>query len=402
MPGEQGLVAIWDTRDVMRATTMSSSWSQGEDDPMASTFRDLIGIDSPVVAFSHCRDVVAAVTNAGGIGVLGANTFTTEQLELELRWLDENVNGRPYGVDVLTPAPVAQENEEDDLAEIEARLPAEQRAFVDSLINRFHIPPPKTDKVPHPFGEGGLIVSRRSLQERIDIALSHPIKFLVSALGPFDREVIERARQQGVVTGGMVGSVKHAIKHRDAGTDVIIAQGNEAAGHTGEISTLVLVPQVVDAVAPLPVLAAGGIADGRQLAAVMALGAQGAWTGTVWLTTYESDVDEIVIEKLLAADSGQTMRTRSQTGKPVRVLSTPFEAAWNEADAPEPLRPPLQGVLVKRAMAGIYENRVPDLVGSAVGQVVGLVKSRKRAATVVNDMMTELAETMERLEKDLT
>jgi NAD(P)H-dependent flavin oxidoreductase YrpB (nitropropane dioxygenase family) len=368
---------------------------------MSTSFCAAANIEFPVVAFSHCRDVVAAVSKAGGLGVLGANTFTPEQLEVELAWLDANVSGKSYGVDVLTPLPVARENEEDDLSVVQKRLPEAHRKYVDSLIERLGIPAAKTDRVPMPFGDGGLIVSRRSLEQRIQVALAHPIKFLVSALGPFDPEIIEQAHARGIIIGGMVGSVKHALKHKDAGTDVIVAQGNEAAGHTGEISTMVLTPQVVDAVTPIPVLAAGGITDGRQLAAALALGAQGAWMGSVWLTTYESDVEEAVINKLLKADSGQTMRSRAQTGKPVRMLRTPFEAAWDEPDAPEPLRPPLQGLLVKPAISGIYENHMESLMGSAVGQGVGMLTSRRRADEVITDLMSTLLETIEHMVADL-
>ncbi|GHF66514.1 nitronate monooxygenase [Amycolatopsis bartoniae] len=183
---------------------------------MGASFTEMVGIEFPIVAFSHCRDVVVAVSKACGLGVLGANMFTPEQLELELKWIDENIGGRPYGVDLLAPPPVTPEKEEDDLEVIEQRLPTEHKAYVDSLIERFDIPAPKTDRGHIPFGDGGLIVSRRSLQQRLEVTLEHPIKFLVSALGPFDPKVVRSSHERGIVVGGLVGSVKHALKHRGA------------------------------------------------------------------------------------------------------------------------------------------------------------------------------------------
>ncbi|MBX3509880.1 MAG: nitronate monooxygenase [Hyphomonadaceae bacterium] len=368
---------------------------------MTTPFCNLMGVQYPIVAFSHCRDVVAAVSRAGGLGVFGAAKFSPEQLDIELAWIDAHVNGQPYGVDVLAPAATdAAADAELDLEALERAIPTRHRAFVDALAQRHHIPPPTSGAIPQEFS--GIVVSRAVLIQQIDIALGHPIRFLVSALGPFAPSVMHRAKRQGVRIGGMCGSVKHARLHAAAGADVVIAQGAEAGGHTGEISTLVLTPQVVDAVAPIPVLAAGGIASGRQLAAVLALGAQGAWTGSLWLTVHESDTDPRVIDKLLAADSSQTTRTKSITGKPVRALRTPIEAAWEAPDAPETLPAPQQGMLMRPIHRRIYQNGVTPLMGHAVGQVVGQLKQRQSCKAVLDDIMRELVDTVERVQSDLS
>jgi len=366
---------------------------------MATEFCRLIGVDLPIVAFSHCRDVVAAVTCAGGIGVFGAAKFSPEELDIELSWIDEKVGGRPYGVDVLAPPPADDGRDSPDLELLRSRIPEEHKAFMAKVAERYAVPETMGGGEGREFG--GSIVSRRALAEQIDVALSHPIKLLVSGLGPFAPEVIDRAHAQDVLAGGMCGSVKHARRHMNGGADVIIAQGAEAGGHCGEIGTLVLTPQIVDAVAPIPVLAAGGISTGRQLAAVLALGAQGAWIGSAWLTTDESDVDPDVITKLLEAESTQTIRTRCVTGKPARLFKAGLEEAWEETGAPRPLPPPLQGLLVLPLIRRAFRNRIVPLMGQPVGQAVGMMKSRRTCRATVDEMMVELVDTLERVRIEL-
>jgi len=358
-----------------------------------------VGIENPIVAFSHCRDVVAAVTKAGGLGVLGAAHFTPAQLETELSWIDSQVNGMPYGVDVLAPQPGVGDEDGSDTTDLADQIPQQHRDFIEQLVERYDIPPSTGGAEPVEFS--GIIVSRRNLDEQVEVSLRHPVRFLVSGLGPFPAEIVETAKAKSVLIGGMCGSVKHARRHVAAGADVIIAQGAEAGGHTGEMSTLVVVPQVVDAVAPVPVLAAGGIATGRQLAAVLALGAQGAWMGSTWLTTHESDVNPILVAKMLAAQSTQTVKTRCMTGKPVRLLHTEFEEAWAAADAPTALPAPLQGMLVRPLITRIFQNKVTQLMGHPVGQAVGFMNEQQTCRAVVEDLMTGLVESLEHVRSEL-
>ena len=361
------------------------------------------GIEFPLFAFSHCRDVVAAVTNAGGFGVLGAVAFSPERLDEELRWLDDHVGGRPYGVDVLVPGKIAKEAEAS--GDLLSAIPARHWEFLSGIFERYGVPVPDLDADLAELRKGaGRQVTKDGATELIDVALNHPIRLIASALGPPPPVMVERARAAGVPVAALVGTVEHARRQVAAGADLIVAQGAEAGGHTGEISTMVLVPEVVDAVAPLPVLAAGGIATGRQMAASMALGAQGVWCGSVWLTTEEAETLPAVKAKMLAATSSDTVRSRSRTGKPARQLRSSWTEEWDESpDSPGALPMPLQMIVAEGAMAPIgkaAENGnegARRLANYFVGQVVGRLTTVKPARQVVYDMIEEFADAVERL-----
>jgi NAD(P)H-dependent flavin oxidoreductase YrpB (nitropropane dioxygenase family) len=231
----------------------------------------------------------------------------------------------------------------------------------------------------------------------IDVALAHPIALLASALGPPPKEAIDRAHEQGVTVAALIGRLEQAVRDVQKGVDIIIAQGYEAGGHTGEVATMVLVPDVVDAVAPVPVLAAGGIATGRQMAAAMALGAQGVWTGSIWLTVTESNTGEIAMDKLLHATSTDTVRSRALTGKPARQLRTAWTEAWEAPESPGTLPMPLQFILNNYAMPRIQRAGNRELTGMPVGQVVSRMNSVRPAKDVIYDMVEEYIETMSRL-----
>jgi NAD(P)H-dependent flavin oxidoreductase YrpB (nitropropane dioxygenase family) len=364
----------------------------------------MLGVEFPILAFSHCRDVVAAVTNAGGFGVLGAVAHTPERLETDMAWIDAEAKGRPYGVDLLLPAKYAGADDGGlDRDAIRHLLPPEQQAFVDDILRRYDVPELPDDGGSGPLGHADAMrISPRGYEPLLDVAFSHPIKLIASALGPPPPSLIERAHRLGVAVVALAGSKVHAERHRAAGVDLIVAQGTEAGGHTGEISTMVLVPEVVDAVAPTPVLAAGGIGSGRQIAAAMALGAEGVWCGSVWLTTEEAETHPAVKEKFLAATSRDTIRSRSLTGKPARMLRSAWTDEWEQPDAPPPLPMPLQTALVAGAQArigraankqGTGANRLANYF---VGQVVGTMNRVRPARQVVLDMVTEYAEVVDR------
>jgi NAD(P)H-dependent flavin oxidoreductase YrpB (nitropropane dioxygenase family) len=365
---------------------------------------DRFGIEFPLFAFSHCRDVVAAVTNAGGFGVLGAVAYTPERLEEELCWIDDHVGGRPYGVDVLVPGKIAKEAEAPGgLDSLLAAVPAEHWDFLARLFEKYGVPAPDAGHDDPRAGSAGRQVTKEGAGELIDVALKHPIRLIASALGTPPPVMVERARAAGVPVAALVGTVAHARRQVEAGVDLIVAQGGEAGGHTGEISTMVLVPEVVDAVAPLPVLAAGGIATGRQMAASMALGASGVWCGSVWLTTEEAETLPAVKAKMLAATSGDTVRSRSRTGKPARQLRSAWTDEWDSPGSPGPLPMPLQMIVAEGAMAPIGKaaeagnEGARQLANYFVGQVVGQLNAVKPARQVVYDMIEEFAGALERL-----
>jgi NAD(P)H-dependent flavin oxidoreductase YrpB (nitropropane dioxygenase family) len=357
-------------------------------------FCKTLGVEFPVVAFSHCRDVVAAVSNAGGLGVLGISGSSVGELGRELDWIEEAVGGRPYGVDVLLPAPGAEAT-----GGVEDLIPAAHKEFVADLMARYDVPP-LPDPGPAPTMSGGLAAHGVAL---IEAALTRRVGLVASALGPPPPEMVELAHGRGVPVAALVGKREHAERQRDAGVDIIVAQGYEAGGHVGEIGTMVLVPEVVDAVAPLPVLAAGGIASGRQLAAALALGAQGVWTGSVWLTTKEAETHPAVVEKFLRATSSDTVRSRSTTGKPARQLRTAWTDEWEDPAHPDPLPMPLQLILTADARARIArsastpESGANALITYFVGQVVGSLTTVRPARRVLLDMIEEYVEVIERL-----
>ena len=366
---------------------------------MRTSICDQLGMEYPVLAFSHCRDVVAAVARAGGFGVLGATTLTPEQLEIELRWIDEAVGGRPYGVDVLVPEKLTgmEKGAHFDSAALADLIPEEHRRFLDSLLQEYGIEP--NDDLSDASGErlaAGL--TGDGAVRLIEVALTHPVRLVANALGAPPAEMIKAAHAAGVPVAALAGKREHAERHVAADVDIVVAQGYEAGGHTGDIATMVLVPEIVDAVAPRPVLAAGGIARGRQMAAAMALGAQGVWTGSVWLTTQEAETHPVVKEKFLRATSADTLRSRSITGKPARQLKSAWTDAWDGPGSPGPLPMPLQPLLVDYALHRINRAAAAgapgavQLVNYFVGQVVGSLDAVRPARQVLHEMIEEYVE----------
>ncbi len=371
---------------------------------MHQHLRSLLHIDFPLLAFSHCRDVVAAVSQAGGFGVLGAARYTPEELETELRWIDDHVGGKPYGVDLLIPENLSVRTEAGvRTAELTAQIPAEHRTFVNDLLRRHGVDPERdfdgyhrdAPDAPPPF-------QRETGEQLMDVAFRHPIRLIANALGVPPPSMLERARRFNVPCAALVGAREHAIRQVQAGVDIIVAQGTEAGGHCGEVSTLVLIPEVLRAVkGAVPVLAAGGIVTGRQMAACMALGAAGVWTGSVWLATSDAETSPVFRDKMLEARSRDTVRSRFRTGKPARQLKSAWTDAWEVPGSPGPLPMPLQGLISEPAMqrvnrsaeAGNSEARA--LVSYFVGQGVGLIDSVRSSRQVVADFMGEFAEALE-------
>ena len=368
---------------------------------MQSRICEMFGIDLPIFAFSHCRDVVAEVSKAGGFGVLGALYFTPEELENELRWIDEHVGGKPYGVDVVMPASYAGAGNLDPATMAEKlaeMIPQGHRDYIDQVMAKYDVPQLPEDEKPRDL----LGWTEEGARPQIDVALSHPIKLLVNALGPPPKDIIDLAHEKGIKVAALVGRTDQAIKQVEQGVDIIVAQGYEAGGHTGEIASMVLTPEIVDAVGPVPVLSAGGIGSGRQMAAAMALGADGVWTGSIWLTTTESDMTPMMIDKLLNARSNETVRSRSLTGKPARQLKTAWTEAWDGPESPGTLPMPLQFMATSEAYHRINKFQIPELVGAPVGQIVGIMNERKPVKDVIFGMVEEFVEVTENLSKQMS
>ncbi len=371
---------------------------------MKSKACELLGIEFPLFAFSHCRDVVAEVSAAGGFGVLGAVGHSPETLDIELSWIDEHCDGKPYGVDLLVPTSMDSKESALTRQELESRIPEEHKRYIEHLLATHNIDTTDLWKGAIRGGVGDNM-RKAGADQVLEAAFSHPVKMVVNALGVPPDFMMERARANDVVVGALSGAKEHAIKHRDAGVDVLVVAGTEAGGHCGEVSTLVLVPEVLDELkdSDMVVLAAGGIVTGRQMAACMAMGADGVWTGSVWLTTAEAETLPVVKEKMLAANSRQTVRSRSRTGKYTRQLRSAWTDAWQADESPDPLPMPLQGVVAEAAFRRINQLAQTDHEGAIrlanyfVGQGVGLMNEALSVRSVVYNFMEDFAEASERL-----
>ena len=367
---------------------------------MKTPICDLLGIDLPIVAFSHCRDVVAEVTKAGGCGVLGAALMSPEELEVEMTWLDEQVGGRPYGLDLIVPNSFAGKTTSSTSADI----PADVREFVDGILRRHDMDPTQVPTTPMSSEE---TLSEVYAGEMLQIALKHPLALIANALGTPPPLMLEMARDAKVPVGALVGTKRHAEAQAAAGVDFIVAQGSEAGGHTGQVSTMVLVPEVVAHLKQLgsnvPVLAAGGIVTGGQIAASIAMGAAGAWTGSVWLTTHEAETAPYTKERMLRASSSDTVRSRFRTGKPSRQLRSEWHEEWEAKGSPAALPMPLMGYVseppLKRAdvLAATGHKGAQALSTYWVGQGVGLMQSAKSVQQVVAGMIEDYLDAIDRL-----
>lgn len=371
---------------------------------MQNRLQKHLGFQSPIFAFSHCRNVVAEVTKAGGFGVLGASTFSPEQLEVELAWIDEQVGDLPYGVDVIIPVKYDRDAEaafgKKDLNDL---IPDTHKAFMKDFLDAEGVPElPQEEKTrvhdEIASGRGGM--TPEGARRLLEVVVHHPkIRVVVSALGAPPADVVRDLRHRGIVIGAMCGKPKHASRQCAAGVDFVVAQGTEAGGHTGAISTLVLVPDVIDAVKnEIPVIAAGGFARGSQIAAALAMGAEGVWCGTVWLGTRESELTPFEKQAYFAAEAEDAVRRRCRTGKTVRMLKSRLSEIWEAPDAPEYLDPPLQGVLFNEVTARVIRAERSDLYSFPAGQVVGSMKQETSVRQVMLEMQTELADALERLQ----
>lgn len=362
---------------------------------MKTSLCEMFGIEAPIFAFSHCRDVVVEVSKAGGLGVLGVGYYTAEQLEIELKWIDEHIGGRPYGVDLLMPDNADAEAHSREIHV--ADLPQEQVQFLRKLLDDAGIPRlPEGDNTLQEEISKITMTKAESLR-CLETALKHPIKLVVNALGTPPREMVDHVHSLGIKVGSLVGKVEHALRQKEAGVDLIVAQGSEAGGHTGTISSMILWPQVVDAVAPLPVLAAGGIARGRQMAAALALGCEGIWCGSVWLGTTQSDLLPEMKERLYAAKAEDAVQSRSRTGKPARLLKSKLTEAWEQPGAPKFLPMPWQTMVNTEPKLRIERARNKDFLTCPVGQIVGDMKQENTCKQVIYDILSEYADTTERM-----
>ena len=373
---------------------------------MNSKICELLDIEFPLVAFTHCRDVVVAVSKAGGCGVLGAVGMSPEQLEKELKWIDDHIDGKPYGVDVLIPNKMVDQSEKFDADKLKNMIPQEYADYRADILENHDIEAAELrtiDTAGSSFAQNTKADGAKAL---LDVAFSHPIKLIANALGVPPDWMLEMGKQNDVKVAALLGTAQHAINQVKAGVDILVVSGTEAGGHCGSVSTMVLIPEVHKAIQPygdVPILAAGGIVTGQQMAAAMALGASGAWCGSVWLTTVESEVPPVIKEKMVAANSSETVRSRSRTGKHSRQLVSPWTDAWESDKAPDPLPMPLQPMVAEPALQKVNKlaegghEGARELSTYWVGQGVGLMNATISASDVVQEFKQDFISAYERL-----
>jgi NAD(P)H-dependent flavin oxidoreductase YrpB (nitropropane dioxygenase family) len=365
-----------------------------------------LGIEFPLFAFSHCRDVVAEVSRAGGMGVFGAASMSAERLEEELAWIDAHIDGKPYGVDLLIPDKVLGKGAAFDGESLLRGVPEGHKEFAAQVLSRAGIDGADLEQARRGTLQLGLNLHPSGAEAALEVAFRHPIRLIANALGVPPEIMLSLGAKHGVAVAALVGAKEHAIRQVKAGVDILVAAGGEAGGHCGEVSTLVLVPEVVEAIkayGDIPVLAAGGIVTGRQMAGCMAMGAAGAWTASVWLTTPEAETNPVVKSKMLAASSRDTVRSRSRTGKPSRQLRSAWTDAWEGPDAPEALPMPLQSFVSEPALARVDKLSQTGHAGAQglatywVGQGVGLMNESRSVRAVMQDFQEDFLAGYERL-----
>ena len=368
---------------------------------------EMFGIEFPLIAFTHCRDVVVAVSKAGGMGVFGAVAHPPDRLEEELRWIDAHIEGKPYGIDLIVPNKMAEVSAGGlNRNKVETAIPQEYFQFAAGILAQHDIPAEGLYSFRDETFRASQNMQASGAAETLEVAFSHPIKLVANALGVPPKIMLEMGKRHDVRVAALVGAKKHAIRQAQAGVDILIAAGGEAGGHCGDVSTLVLIPEIHAAIQPygnIPVLAAGGIVTGRQMAACMAMGAAGAWTGSVWLTTSEAETNPVVKEKMLHASSRDTVRSKARTGKYSRQLRSPWTDAWETEDSPAPLPMPLQSLVTEPALGRVDKLSqsghagAKDLATYWVGQGVGLMNRQMSAAAVVQEFKEDFFNAFVRL-----
>ncbi len=363
---------------------------------MRTPICDELGIEFPIFAFTHCRDVVVAVSKAGGFGVLGAVGFSPEQLEIELNWIDEHIGDHPYGVDIVIPNKYEGMNADiptDELTKmLQDMVPQAHLDFARKVLTDHGVPLPEGED------DNSLKLlgwTEATATPQVEIALRHPkMTLIANALGTPPKDMIDRIHAEGRKVAALCGSPAQALKHAAADVDIIIAQGGEGGGHCGEVGSIVLWPQVVKAVSPRPVLAAGGIGSGQQIAAALALGCQGAWSGSQWLMVEEAENTPVQQQAYVQASSRDTVRSRSFTGKPCRMLRNDWTEAWEDAATPDPLGMPLQYMVSGMAVSATHRwpDQTVDVAFNPVGQVVGQFERVEKTAGVIERWVNEYLE----------
>ncbi len=349
---------------------------------------DLLDIQYPIFGFNHSVDVTVEVCKSGGIGIYGATRRTPEEIRRELREIRARVGDRPFGVDLVLPQGMPERNNRE---EIEAAIPTEHRVFVEHLYDKYGVGRPSGPGMRSRFVRSEEVAARQ-----IEAVLESDVNVFAMGVGS-PPEAIAAARERGKIVVSLVGSPKHARRVKAMGVDLIVAQGYDAGAHTGTIGTFSLVPQVLDVAGETPVLAAGGVATGRQIASALAMGAAGVWVGTAWLFTRENHTDPVILRKLIAAGSDDTVISRADSGKTLRQIRTAWSDEWATPGAPVPLKMPYQDILVGDLLGAIDQHKVEPLMHSPAGQSVAMFAEETTVAVIMERFVREAKASLARL-----
>lgn len=332
-------------------------------------------------------ELVAAVSEAGGMGILGCSWLDADEVRRRIRAV-RNLTDKPFGVDLLLPASM-DDKSVPDRAEMRARIQRDHpkhAEFAQSLFVKFGLKPMTSELA---------AMSPEFIRKQVDVCMEERIAIFAAGLGD-PSWVVPMAHQVGMKVMGLVGNVRNAERQKKAGVDYVIAQGYEAGGHTGTIANFPLIPMVVDAVAPIPVVAAGAIADGRTLLAGLALGAVGVWVGTAFLLADESNVFPKHQEEIIGGSAEDFIVTRAYTGKTARDYRNEVIKAWDETGL-KALPMPLQGVLLDDFIAAAEAADRAELINNPAGQISGMLKKKRPAKEILMSMVREAEQGIERL-----
>lgn len=355
----------------------------------ATPLCERLGIRYPIFGFSHSPDVVVEIARAGGFGVLGLAREMPDEVPALIADIEARLDGLPYGVDLMLPQNVPAQG---DLRALRESLPAGHVAFMQDLQARFGLAPPS-----RPSFFTTQVRSEALFERQAELVLASRATMVATAIG-IRPALIERARAAGKVTASLVGSVRHARKAMDLGVDVLVAQGYDAGGHTGPVGTMSLLPQIVAAAEGRPVLGAGGIATGGQVVACLAMGAQGAWLGTLWMAARENHTPPALLDRLVRGSSEDTVITRAHSGKPCRVIRSDWVDAWSAPDAPRPLDMPAQQALTGDAFTAMHERDDARLIYEAAGQSVFAIRGLTSVAEQMRVLVEEAGESLAALQ----
>jgi NAD(P)H-dependent flavin oxidoreductase YrpB (nitropropane dioxygenase family) len=345
------------------------------------------GIKYPVFGFAHSINATIAITNAGGLGVFGGTRSTPEEIEEAMATIRAAVGDKPFGIDLVMPPGMPEHDNRDA---IEAEIPADHRSFVNGIIKKYQVPAATKAGMRSRF-----VRSTEMEDQQLDAVMSSSVDLFACGIGAPPR-AMDRARSLGKKTCALVGSPHHMQRAMQTGIDLVVAQGYDAGAHTGQIGTFSLIPQIVEAAEGLPVLAAGGVATGRHIAASLMLGAVGVWIGTAWLTTkeHEDHMSPLNQKKLLEAGAGDTVISRADSGKTLRQIRSAWSMEWSSDDAPAPLKMPYQDILVGDLLGAIDEHEIEALTHSPAGQGIGWFNEVKSVDEVMQELVLEAEETL--------